>query len=114
MMPGPSGFRVGANSSIGDTPARTGRPFALLGPRGEPSDRIDIFSTEQVLRVASTDMSTRILIAAGLACAMVPLAASAAGSAEAGKTKNSMCIGCHAIPGYKASFPGVYQVPMIK
>jgi len=59
-------------------------------------------------------MSTRILIAAGLACAMVPLAASAAGSAEAGKSKNSMCIGCHAIPGYKASFPGVYQVPMIK
>lgn len=24
-----------------------------------------------------------------------------------------MCIGCHAIPGYKASFPNVYSVPMI-
>jgi cytochrome c553 len=25
----------------------------------------------------------------------------------------AMCIGCHGIPGYKASFPEVYQVPMI-
>jgi len=24
-----------------------------------------------------------------------------------------MCIGCHAIPGYKASFPEVYQVPLL-
>lgn len=25
----------------------------------------------------------------------------------------SMCTGCHAIPGYQASFPKVYRVPMI-
>ncbi|MEP6607904.1 MAG: c-type cytochrome [Burkholderiaceae bacterium] len=25
----------------------------------------------------------------------------------------SMCIGCHSIPGYQASFPLVYRVPMI-
>lgn len=25
----------------------------------------------------------------------------------------SMCIGCHGIPGYKASFPEVFQVPML-
>lgn len=30
-----------------------------------------------------------------------------------GKVNISMCIGCHAIPGYKASFPEVYQVPML-
>ena len=24
-----------------------------------------------------------------------------------------MCIGCHGIPGYKATFPEVYPVPMI-
>ena len=24
-----------------------------------------------------------------------------------------MCIGCHSIPGYQASFPEVYKVPMI-
>ena len=24
-----------------------------------------------------------------------------------------MCIGCHSIPGYQASFPEIYKVPMI-
>ncbi|MDB5796252.1 MAG: cytochrome c [Paucimonas sp.] len=41
------------------------------------------------------------------------IAADAAGNAQAGANKNSMCIGCHAIPGYKASFPEVFQVPVI-
>jgi cytochrome c553 len=27
--------------------------------------------------------------------------------------KVEQCIGCHGIPGYKASFPEVYRVPMI-
>ena len=27
--------------------------------------------------------------------------------------KVANCIGCHGIPGYKSSFPEVYQVPMI-
>jgi cytochrome c553 len=35
------------------------------------------------------------------------------GSADAAKTKIAMCIGCHGIPGYQASFPEVYKVPMI-
>ena len=35
------------------------------------------------------------------------------GDAKAGQTKNSMCIGCHGIKGYQASFPEVYKVPMI-
>jgi cytochrome c553 len=35
---------------------------------------------------------------------------SAAGSIE---SKVAMCIGCHGIKGYKASFPEVHQVPMI-
>jgi cytochrome c553 len=33
--------------------------------------------------------------------------------ANAGNNKVAMCIGCHGIPGYKATFPEVYQVPMI-
>lgn len=41
-------------------------------------------------------------------------AASAADLAgNAGKVNVSMCIGCHGIPGYKAAFPEVYQVPML-
>ncbi len=35
------------------------------------------------------------------------------GDAAVGKTKNAMCIGCHGIPGYQASFPEVYKVPKI-
>ena len=35
------------------------------------------------------------------------------GDAKAGASKNAMCIGCHGIQGYQASFPEVYKVPMI-
>ena len=35
------------------------------------------------------------------------------GDAKAGESKNAMCIGCHGIKGYQASFPEVYKVPMI-
>jgi cytochrome c553 len=33
--------------------------------------------------------------------------------AKAGEKKAAMCIGCHGIAGYQASFPEVYRVPMI-
>ena len=57
-----------------------------------------------------------LLLAA--AAALTPLAAHAqatapTGNAEAGRAKAAMCTGCHEIPGYKASFPIVYPVPMI-
>ena len=35
------------------------------------------------------------------------------GDAAAGSKKNAMCIGCHGIPGYQASFPEIYKVPKI-
>lgn len=35
------------------------------------------------------------------------------GDAKAAETKIAMCIGCHGIVGYQASFPEVYKVPMI-
>lgn len=35
------------------------------------------------------------------------------GDAKAGESKIAMCIGCHGIPGYQASFPEVYKVPKI-
>ena len=35
------------------------------------------------------------------------------GDAKAGEKKNDMCIGCHGIAGYQASFPEVYKVPKI-
>jgi cytochrome c553 len=35
------------------------------------------------------------------------------GSVAAGQSKAAMCIGCHGIVGYQASFPEIYRVPMI-
>lgn len=35
------------------------------------------------------------------------------GDAKAGEGKVAMCVGCHGIKGYQASFPEVYKVPMI-
>lgn len=35
------------------------------------------------------------------------------GDAQAGEKKVAMCLGCHGIPGYQASFPEVYKVPKI-
>ena len=46
---------------------------------------------------------------AGTATAAEPVK----GDIESGRQKISMCVGCHGIPGYKASFPEVYAVPMI-
>jgi cytochrome c553 len=52
--------------------------------------------------------------------AAAPVAAPAAAAAKAApagaktvEAKVAMCIGCHGIKGYQASFPEVYRVPMI-
>lgn len=51
-----------------------------------------------------------------LAASLFTLGTSAAelkGNIKTGESKNAMCIGCHGIKGYQASFPEVYKVPMI-
>lgn len=57
------------------------------------------------------------LISIAAACclftAALPLHAAEAGDPAAGKNKNSMCIGCHGIPGYHTVFPEVYHVPKL-
>ena len=62
-------------------------------------------------------MKTSKLIFAAAACSLAvagsPSLAQQAGDAAAGKAKNSMCIGCHGIGGYKTVFPEVYSVPKI-
>jgi cytochrome c553 len=49
--------------------------------------------------------------------AILSLACGAAGAvegnAEAARAKVSMCIGCHGIAGYRATFPQVFMVPKI-
>jgi cytochrome c553 len=41
------------------------------------------------------------------------LSVAQAQDAAAGEKKVAMCIGCHGIPGYQASFPEIHKVPMI-
>jgi cytochrome c553 len=55
-----------------------------------------------------------MLALAAVAC-VLPAAAQDAkpGDAKAGAMKAAMCIGCHNIPRYQASFPEVYKVPKI-
>lgn len=43
----------------------------------------------------------------------LPVFAQEAGNEQAAKLVNSACTGCHSIPGYQASFPKVFRVPMI-
>jgi cytochrome c553 len=56
--------------------------------------------------------STALIAFAGFASSAAAQQA-AQGSAAAGEKKAAMCIGCHSIPGYQASFPEVHKVPMI-
>ena len=51
-----------------------------------------------------------VLAAAGLSTSAQ---AQPAGDAARGATQAAMCIGCHGIVGYQASFPEIYKVPMI-
>jgi cytochrome c553 len=42
-----------------------------------------------------------------------PWTSALAQDAKEGERKISMCVGCHGIPGYQASFPEVHKVPKI-
>jgi cytochrome c553 len=52
---------------------------------------------------------------AGLALSLAATASAqdAKGDATKGASKVHLCIGCHAIPGYRSSYPEIYTVPMI-
>jgi cytochrome c553 len=54
-----------------------------------------------------------ITLCVALAAAATLAQAQVKGDAKAGEKKNAMCIGCHGIEGYQASFPQIYRVPKI-
>jgi cytochrome c553 len=58
-------------------------------------------------------MNKLIALLALAGIANIAAAAEVVGNAKAAEYKVSMCIGCHGIPGYKTTFPEVYQVPAI-
>lgn len=57
----------------------------------------------------------RSLVTAGLIATVGghALAQDVVGNPDNARQKVAMCIGCHGIPGYQASFPEVHKVPMI-
>lgn len=69
------------------------------------------------MKLRNTLTRTMSVLALTASCAIVGNAsasdAAPKGNIEAARDKISMCIGCHGIGGYKASFPEVYHVPMI-
>lgn len=56
---------------------------------------------------------TTLFALAAVAASSAAQAQGVRGDAQAGAGKAAMCIGCHGIPGYQASFPEVHKVPMI-
>lgn len=59
---------------------------------------------------------TMLLLLAAACASPMAQAQGTSGSASADPAiegKVAMCIGCHGIPGYRASFPEVHRVPMI-
>jgi len=58
-------------------------------------------------------LSTLFVLAVSSVTAFSVQAQELKGDAKAGEGINAMCIGCHGIKGYQASFPEVYKVPMI-
>jgi cytochrome c553 len=56
--------------------------------------------------------SIRLALALAAALTFAP-AHAAGGDVARGEKQAAMCIGCHGIPGYQASFPEIHRVPMI-
>lgn len=81
------------------------------------SDRLFIYRQIRAIMKLRTNLPrTLSALAATAVCAIAGQAYAAdapVGDAKAALGKISMCIGCHGIQGYKASFPEVYHVPMI-
>ena len=58
-------------------------------------------------------LTSIITLAVSSVTAVSAFAQDVKGDAKAAEQKIAMCIGCHGIKGYQASFPEVYKVPMI-
>lgn len=58
-------------------------------------------------------LTSMFAVAVASVTATSALAQEIKGDAKAAEQKIAMCIGCHGIKGYQASFPEVYRVPMI-
>ena len=65
------------------------------------------------MRKATTSILAALVASLGALSALSAAGTAQAQDAAAGEKKAAMCIGCHGIVGYQASFPEVHKVPMI-
>ncbi len=65
-----------------------------------------------MIKKAIPSLLTLLLATFGL-CSATMAQDAKAGDAAKGAAKAAMCIGCHGIVGYQASFPEIHKVPMI-
>jgi cytochrome c553 len=78
------------------------------------SQFLSAMNTRSSLHAPLSSKLAKLALAAACTVAFPVLAADPPkGNIEAAKSKVSMCIGCHGIPGYRASFPEIYSVPKI-
>ena len=54
-----------------------------------------------------------MIVCAAVLSALFAQSALSAGDPVAGREKNSMCEGCHGIPGWRTAYPVAYQVPKL-
>ena len=75
------------------------------------SDSQALLMTNEAMRKATTSILATLV--ASLVAAAGAIGSAHAQDAAAGEKKAAMCIGCHGIVGYQASFPEIHKVPMI-
>ena len=98
-----SPFMLGLVTFFNNAPTPIIAPFA--GVFVDRMNRHKVVVITQILALLQS--------AALAAFATAAAAQDLVGNAAAGKEKASMCIGCHAIPGYRTAYPKVYHVPKI-
>ena len=64
-------------------------------------------------RLVASALASLVPMMACIIAAAPAAAQDVKANAQAGEKKAAMCIGCHSIPGYQASFPEVHKVPML-
>ena len=69
--------------------------------------------TSNAMRKATISNLAALEACLGALSALGAVSTAKAQDAAAGEKKAAMCIGCHGIIGYQASFPEVHKVPMI-
>ena len=88
--------------------SQTGRAFGTFAGRYNSK----VFSTNFSTGTGG-ELSKFVWVGGVLLAAFAGAAFAQAGDAAKAHEKTAMCLGCHAIPGWRTAYPEVYSVPMI-